>query len=217
MRLLVDTLLDGQYRDTQQTFEYLQIIARENARLSNLIEEFLTYSRMERNKTTFDLKPLQALDFIQPAVASVSERLKAPGCRFNIDLAPDLPRIRGDRDALITVMVNLLDNALKYSGEEKKIELRGRRQNGHLCLEIEDNGIGFSRNVSGKIFDRFFQVDRSLAKDTGGCGLGLSIVRFIVSAHGGEITAESKPGIGSVFTVMLPVAPEKENNMEIKP
>jgi signal transduction histidine kinase len=205
MRLLVDTLLDGQYRDTQQTFEYLQIISRENARLSNLIEEFLTYSRMERNKTTFDLKPLQAIDFIQPAVASVSERLKAPGCRFNIDLAPDLPGVRGDRDALITVVVNLLDNALKYSGEEKKIELRGRRHDGYLCLEVEDNGIGFSRNVSGKIFDRFFQVDRSLAKDTGGCGLGLSIVRFIISAHGGEITAESKPGIGSMFTVMLPV------------
>ena len=206
MRLLVDTLLEGRYQDTQQTLEYLQIISRENARLSNLIEEFLTFSRMERNKTQFDMKPLQADEFVQPAVEALRDRLHASNCQFTLDVASDLPSIRGDRDALTTVLVNLLDNALKYSNEDRKIQLRGFSRNGQLRLEVEDNGIGFSRSTAKKIFDRFYQADRSLSRSAGGCGLGLSIVRFIVTAHGGEITARSRPGSGSTFTVLLPVA-----------
>jgi signal transduction histidine kinase len=121
-------------------------------------------------------------------------------------LAPGLPKVIGDRDALVTVLVNLLDNALKYSGDEKKIQLRGSTSNGNVYLEVQDNGIGFPRSAAKKIFDRFYQVDQSLSRRTGGCGLGLSIVKFIVAAHKGSITAKSQPGKGSTFTVQLPAA-----------
>jgi signal transduction histidine kinase len=206
MRLLVDTLRDGHCQDSQLLQEYLQMISKENARLSSLIEEFLTFSRMERNKAKFDKSVLRTDEIIHAAVEAIGERLQAPGCHLDLDLAPQLPGVVGDRDALVTVLVNLLDNALKYSGDEKNIRLRGFASDGRVCLEVQDNGIGFPRGAAKKIFDRFYQVDRTLSRRTGGCGLGLSIVKFIVDAHDGSITAKSQPGKGSTFTVQLPAA-----------
>ncbi len=206
MRLLVDTLRDGHYQDSQLVQEYLQLISKENARLSSLIEGFLTFSRMERKKTKFDRSLLQPREIVDAALEAVGDRLQAPDCTLDLDLAPELPPIMGDRDALITVLVNLLDNALKYSGDEKKIRLRGYSSNGNVYLEVQDNGIGFPRSASRKIFDRFYQVDRTLSRSTGGCGLGLSIVDFIISAHNGSVTAKSQPGKGSTFTVQLPAS-----------
>jgi len=206
MRLLVDTLRDGHTQDSQLVQEYLELISKENARLSSVIEEFLTFSRMERNKTKFDRSTLKTEDIIKAALELVGERLQAPGCQLNLELETDLPDIVGDRDALVAVLVNLLDNALKYSGDEKRIRLRGFSANGRVCLEVQDNGIGFPRSAAKRIFERFYQVDRTLSRRAGGCGLGLSIVKFIVDAHNGSITAKSQPGNGSTFTVQLPAA-----------
>jgi signal transduction histidine kinase len=206
MRLLVDTLRDGRYQDSQLVQEYLQMISKENARLSSLIEEFLTFSRMERNKAKFEQSVVQTGEIVHSAVESVGNRLQARGCRFELDLAPEMPPVIGDRDALITVLVNLLDNALKYTGDAKEIRLGVFSSNGNVFFEVRDNGIGFPRSATKKIFDRFYQVDRTLSRRAGGCGLGLSIVQFILSAHNGSITAKSQPGKGSTFTVRLPAA-----------
>ncbi len=206
MRLLVDTLRDGHSQDTQLVQEYLQMISKENARLSSLIEGFLAFSRMERKKANFERGVLQPSEIVHAALEAVENRLHAPGCRLDLDLAPEIPPIIGDREAMITVFVNLLDNAIKYTGENKEIRLRGFASNGSVWFEVQDNGIGFPRSAAIKIFDRFYQVDRTLSRQTGGCGLGLSIVQFIVAAHNGKITAKSQPGKGSTFTIQLPAA-----------
>jgi signal transduction histidine kinase len=206
MRLLVDTLRSGHYQDSQLVQEYLQMMAKENARLSRLIEEFLTFSRMERKKTQFDRSVLQADDIVHAAVDAVGDRLHAPGCRFELEFAPEMPAIIGDHDALTTVLINLLDNALKYTDDAKEIRLRSFASDGSVWFEVQDNGIGFPRSAAKKIFGRFYQVDRTLSRRAGGCGLGLSIVQFIVAAHNGSITARSQPGKGSTFTVQLPAA-----------
>lgn len=185
MRLLVDTLLAGRYQNEQQILDYLQLISRENTRLSNLIDNFLAFSRMERKKTTFERSSIRAEEIVKAAVEAVADRAEAPGCRLEVSLAPELPSIRGDRDALVTVRVNLLDNALKYTSEPKIIRLRCTASNGWVSIEVEDNGIGFSPRDAKRIFERFYQVDESLSRRAGGCGLGLSIVEFIVTAHGG--------------------------------
>jgi signal transduction histidine kinase len=105
----------------------------------------------------------------------------------------------------VTVLLNLLDNAYKFTGDEKRIRLRASGDgNGHVIFAVEDNGIGIAPREQKKIFRRFYQVDRRLSRAAGGCGLGLSIVDFIVRAHGGEVTIESRPGSGSVFRVSLP-------------
>jgi signal transduction histidine kinase len=100
--------------------------------------------------------------------------------------------------------VNLLDNAYKYSYDDKKIELKVFSENNLVCFAVKDNGIGMTRRQMRKIFDKFYQVDQTLARKAEGCGLGLSIVKFIVDAHHGKIDVESKPGKGSTFTVKLP-------------
>ena len=204
MRVLVDTLLEGRTRDEQQAAEYLRLIARENERLSRLIDNFLSFSRMERNKRAFDFESVAAEDIVRPAVEAVRERFEANGCVLEVELPPGLPKVVADRDAMITVLLNLLDNAYKYSQEEKQITVRVFAEKANVFFVVSDKGIGLSRREAGKIMERFYQVDRSLSRKTGGCGLGLSIVKFIVDAHHGSIDIQGQPGEGSTFAVGIP-------------
>lgn len=206
MRLLVDTLLETGIQDSQRVREYLHLIAKENVRLSRLVDNFLTFSRMEQNRQGFEKQLIPAAAVVEAATSSVAERFRASGCSFEVEAPPDLPAIFADPDALVTVLLNLLDNATKYSGEEKHIALRSYLESRHVCFAVQDNGIGLSSRVAGKIFDRFYQVDQSLSRSGSGCGLGLSIVKYIVDAHAGTVEVDSSPGSGSTFTVRLPIA-----------
>ena len=206
MRLLVDTLLNTQPLHEQTAREYLQLIAQENLRLSRLIDNFLTFSRMERNKYAFGFKEVPATAIVEGAITAVRERFNAPGCQFETHISPDLPSVVADADALVTALVNLLDNAYKYSGEEKQITLSASAENGRVSFAVKDNGIGLSPRDTKRIFKRFFQVDQRLSRSGGGCGLGLSIVKFIVTAHHGNVRVESRPGRGSTFIISLPRA-----------
>jgi len=206
MRVFVDTLLDGRVEGEAQAKEYLGLIAKENERLSRLIDNFLTFSRMERNKQTFEREEIAPGEIVAAAGESVKERCERPGCKLTIDVARDLPGIIGDKGALVTVLVNLLDNAYKYSGDEKEIAIRVFAEEGKVCFSVADNGVGISRRDRKRIFERFYQADQSLSRAGGGCGLGLAIVKFIVDAHGGTIDVASEPGKGSVFAVRLPAA-----------
>jgi len=204
MRLLAETLLEDERADAAKMREYLKLIAGENLRLTRLVENFLAFSRIERNRQQFDLAPTRPAEVVEGALAAMRERLHAPGCHLEVEVSPNLPPVLADQDALTTVLLNLLDNACKYTQAEKRIRLRAYRENGRLAFDVEDNGIGISSRERKRIFRRFYQVDRRLARETGGCGLGLSIVEFIVRAHGGEVTVESEPGAGSTFRVRLP-------------
>ena len=232
MRVLVDTLREGRLTGAAQEKEYLELIAGENERLSRLIDNFLTFSRMERNKRVFIYGPLGPGELVRAAAAAMRERFSAPGAKLELDVPSDLPELTGDRDALMTVLLNLLDNAWKYSGDQKHVAVRaylcgtpapGCEEAGTspgsggnsprratLCIEVRDNGIGLSRRAMRRIFDRFYQVDQTLSRRAGGCGLGLSIVKFILDAHGGLIEVKSQLGKGSAFTVRLPIHPPAE-------
>jgi signal transduction histidine kinase len=214
MHLLVDSLLDSLIEDTRldpvKTREYLQLISGENQRLTRLIENFLTFSRIERNRQRFEFAPVQPAGVIHAAAHLMRERLQTPACRFEIEAPNDLPLLHADEDALIAVLQNLIDNAYKYtpSGKEvvKHITVRAHRSEDAVVFEVEDNGIGIAPRDQKRIFCRFYQVDQRLARETGGCGLGLSIVEFIVRAHGGSVRVISRPGAGSTFIVSLPCA-----------
>ena len=207
MRVLVDTLLDARQQDTRQATEYLELISKENERLSRLIDNFLTFSRMERNKRAFEFADVRPEQIVDAAVDTVRERFAAAGFELTVEIAADLPGLYADRDALTTVLLNLLDNACKYSENDKRVAVRVFAADRHVCFEVSDHGIGLSRRDAKKVFDRFYQVDQSLSRRVGGCGLGLSIVKFIVDAHGGTAEVRSRPGDGSTFTVRIPVRP----------
>jgi signal transduction histidine kinase len=205
MRLLVDTLLEGNVRDEAQANEYLRLTVKENERLSRMIENFLTFSRMERNKMAFTIVDTKPAAIASDAIESVKTKFAAHNCHLAVDFADDLPEMQADHDAIVTVLINLLDNACKYTTDDKRVSLRIFSDDGFVCFVVSDNGIGLARRHLRRIFDRFYQVDSSLARKAEGCGLGLSIVKFIVDAHKGKITVESKPGKGSAFTVRLPI------------
>jgi signal transduction histidine kinase len=205
MRVLVDTLLEGHVRDEAQAREYLRLTAKENERLSRMIDNFLTFSRMERNKNAFTLADARPAAIAQDAIESVKTKYATHNCQFKFEIAESVPEIHADHDAIVTVLVNLLDNACKYTTDDKQISLNVYPEPGCVCFAVADNGIGLARRHLRKIFDSFYQVDNSLARKVEGCGLGLSIVKFIVDAHRGKVIVESKPGRGSKFTVRLPV------------
>jgi signal transduction histidine kinase len=204
MRLLVDTLLNSEKLHEPTVREYLSLIAKENLRLSRLIDNFLAFSRMERNKYALDFHTVPAQAIVDGAAAAVQERFNASGCHFEVKSATNLPLVTADADAMVTAVVNLLDNAWKYSGEDKQITLRAASENGSVTFAVQDNGIGLSARDTKRVFKRFYQVDQSLSRSAGGCGLGLSIVKFIVMAHGGAVRVESEPGRGSRFSLVLP-------------
>ena len=207
MRMLVDTLREGRYRGESQLQEYLDLCASENLRLSRLIDNFLTLSRLERNEHAITLQPTPARAVIDQALQAVRAKLETPDCHFTLDVVEPLPDIFADRDALSMVLVNLLDNAVKYSGAEKRIGLRARDASGRVFFRVEDNGIGLSKAERKNIFKRFYQVDQKLSRARGGCGLGLALVQHIVEAHGGRVDVASQLGRGSTFTVSIPIVP----------
>jgi signal transduction histidine kinase len=147
---------------------------------------------------------------VRAAAEAIRDRIPASDCRFQTDVAENLPAVRADEDALTTALLNLLDNAIKYTPGEKRITLRAFQRGARVVFEVEDNGVGVPPRERGKIFRRFYQIDRSLARAGSGCGLGLSIVDYIVRAHGGAISVAGESGKGSVFSISIPLHSAKE-------
>ncbi|MEM9645867.1 MAG: HAMP domain-containing sensor histidine kinase, partial [Planctomycetota bacterium] len=204
IRLLVDTLLNGTVDDTNQRNEYLNLIARENGRLSRLIDNFLTYSNIERGNQRYAFAATDLGELAARTVATLGGKLSQPGCRFSLDIEEELPIVRVDPDAMENVLVNLIDNALKFSGPEKEIRLSVSANVDSVIYEVADNGVGLSKSDAKHVFDRFYQADSRLARSHDGCGLGLSLVRSIVTAHDGSVQVESLVDHGSKFTVVIP-------------
>ena len=208
MRVLVDTLLDAGQLEEGKTREYLQLIAQENDRLARLIQNFLSFSRLERKKFAFHFVPLTPAQIVHAAVEAVKGRLDGPGCQLELRIEKDLPLIMADADALTTALINLLENACKYCDAGQKHIIAGAHAiEDHVAFSVHDNGVGIPPRERRKIFQPFYQVDDRLSRHGSGCGLGLSIVQYITAAHGGNVSVDSEPGQGSTFTIFIPAAP----------
>ena len=217
-RLFIETLLDRRYHGgAEQADDYLRLIAEENARLERLVESFQTVSRLEggrrqRRAMQARREPVRAEEIVAAARARLRARLEAPGCDFRTEVEPGLPPFPAERETLTAALVNLLDNAWKYTGADKRILLRARRleegrDRSWVLFEVADNGVGIEPDEQARVFERFYQSDARLSRVHEGVGLGLSIVRSVVRAHGGTVSVQSTPGQGSTFTLKLPLPP----------
>jgi signal transduction histidine kinase len=207
MRVLVDGLLADAHLDQTKTRDYLHLLASENARLTRLIENFLTFSRLERGRERFAFAAVSPSTLVNGAIAAIRERVPAD-CELTLEIAPDLPPVRADEGAVVSALINLLDNALKYTPDEKRVLVKVTRTPDGIAFDVQDNGIGIAPREYRRIFKRFYRVDQRLASATSGVGLGLSIVELIARAHGGSVTVRSTEGAGSTFTLRLPYASE---------
>ena len=209
IRLLVDNLLDEEGFDRFQTREYLQLISQENKRLSRLIDNFLTFSRMERKQMQFQFAPVAVANLTAEAATVFLEHGGKSPLNLEVENEDDMVLVSADRDALVTAIVNLLENALKYGSSndtvKTQIELRTRVEKGFVCISVRDWGKGISPRHQNRIFERFYQIDQRVSREHGGCGLGLSIVKSIVEAHEGMVEVDSQLGSGSTLTIRLPL------------
>jgi two-component system phosphate regulon sensor histidine kinase PhoR len=203
MRLLLDTIREGRCPDQA---EYLELIAKENTRLSHLVDQFLTHSRLELGTDALVLTPIAPASIVTASEENLAGRMQSPNIDYRSSLEEDLPNVLGDLPSLTCLLDNLLDNAWKYTGPNKVISLRVSREKDGVAFAVQDNGIGIAPAEQESIFDRFHQIDNRLSRTAEGCGLGLSIVKRIVEMHHGRIRVDSQLARGSCFTVWLPAA-----------
>ncbi|MBX5483803.1 MAG: two-component sensor histidine kinase [Myxococcaceae bacterium] len=205
IRMFIETLALGRVKDPAQTQQVLGMLAQETERLSELIERVLDWARIESGRKEYHRESIPVSDVVSAAMAAFrTQRLDAE-MHLSTELSPNLPRVYVDRSAIAGAVLNLLQNAFKYTGAEKRIALRAHPEKGGVAIDVEDNGMGIAPRDRKKIFDRFYRVDNLLTRRTEGSGLGLAIAKRIVEAHGGRITVKSALGKGSRFTIHLPV------------
>lgn len=201
----VDTLLDGAMEDRDTLRRFLEIISKETDRLASIISDLLELSRLESGGTQVRKSPVSLGGVIDAALGVVRERASEKGIAVDVRIPSDLPPVPGDEALLVQVLVNLLDNAVKYTPEHGHVEVAARRQpDGSTRVDVSDTGIGIPAEHLPRVFERFYRVDRARSRQLGGTGLGLSIVKHIIERHGGTVSVSSTPGMGSIFSFVLP-------------
>lgn len=204
IRLYAETLEMGRLNSQEKHQEYYQIIRKESERLSALINNILDFSRIEAGRKEYDFRETDLCELVRNTLDSYRYQIEEQGFIFEEKIEA-VPPLRVDREAMARSLVNLVNNALKYSSDRKYLEVNLYRENGSVNLEVIDHGIGIPRQEQNKIFEKFYRVGDPLVHNTKGSGLGLSLVRHIVQAHGGQVSVDSIPGQGSKFTIALPV------------
>ena len=206
IQLLSETLKLGRVTDEAKSREYYEMIHRESCRLGQLINNILDFSKIEAGRNEYKFAPADVGVVVGELLDTYGQQIRSQGFELAIAIDGQLPPVEIDSRAISRAVLNLLDNAVKYSSKVKNIAVRvGRREN-VVAIEIADRGIGIARADQNKIFEKFYRAGSELVHDTKGSGLGLSLVQHIVKAHGGIIDVESAPGKGSTFTILLPTA-----------
>jgi signal transduction histidine kinase len=205
IRLYAETLELGRLTSKEKYQEYFRIIREESERLTALVNNILDFSRIEAGRKEYEFKETDLPQLVRSTLDSYRFQIEQNGFKFEENIAEDIPPVNVDREAIARSLLNLVNNAMKYSNDRKFIGVRLYRANGSVKLEVQDHGIGIPPSEQEKIFEKFYRCGDPLVHNIKGSGLGLSLVRHIVRAHGGEVQVESVPDKGSKFTIRLPL------------
>lgn len=192
-------------KSPEQATEYAEIIWRESVRLGRLIDNVLDFAKIERGMGVYEFAESDLIDVVSRAIDLANRRLQAADMTLEPHLEEDLPLVQLDANAFTLAVLNLVDNAIKYAGDGKKIELTLRRVEDRVVLSVRDFGPGIPIEEQDRIFERFYRAKDMRLKPIRGSGIGLALVQHIARAHGGDITVESEPGKGATFQLWLPI------------
>ena len=205
IRLYAETLELGRISTKEKKQQYYRIIRKESERLTALINNILDFSRIEAGRKEYEFRETDIADLVRNTLDSYRYQVEQQGFALEENIESNLPRVYVDREAIARALVNLVNNALKYSNHDKFLGVKLYKDKSVVKLEVEDHGIGIARRDQSKIFEKFYRAGDPLVHNTKGSGLGLSLVQHISQAHGGDIEVESTPGRGSKFILSLPL------------
>ena len=211
IRQLSEMLQSGRIPSEEYRQQYYDVLVEQSERLSLLIDNILDFSKIEEGRKEFDFEMVEISSLLQEIVTVIQDQVRHKDFDIQLEIEEPLPLIKADRAAISQAITNLIDNAIKYSGEARNIIVRTFAEHPYLMIVIKDFGIGIRKEEINKVFERFYRGGDELTRTVKGSGLGLTLVKQIVEVHNGNIDVESEPGIGSTFSIRLPVQqPEKK-------
>jgi two-component system phosphate regulon sensor histidine kinase PhoR len=207
IRMFGELIATGKHKGDGMAREYASIITRESERLAHLIDNVLDFARLERGKASYNFAEGRLEEVVERALDVCRHRLEKEKMRLRTEIEEGLPAVRMDEDAMTLVLLNLVDNAVKYAGDGGEVEVKLARAPGGVALSVRDRGIGISADEQPRIFERFYRATSARRRNVRGSGIGLSLVKHIAEAHGGRVEVDSALGRGAIFTVFVPSAP----------
>jgi signal transduction histidine kinase len=209
IRQLAEMLQAGRVPSRERRQEYYGVLVEQSSRLSALVANILDLARMEEGKKEFRFELSNVKDLLEETVSAARHRVAHSEFVIQCVVDEPLPKVLADRDAISQAISNLLDNAVKYSGEAKTVNVKAFRSEKWVTVAVEDSGVGIPGEELDRVFDRFYRGGEGLTRSVKGSGLGLTLVKEVVQAHGGEIQVKSAPDRGSVFSIHLPIPKEE--------
>jgi len=206
IRMFAETLAMGRSRDERTRSEYLETIVNESERLARLVDNVLDFSKIEQGKKIYRLRPTRLDKVAGSALRAMQFPLAQQGFRLSYSEEEDIPELQADPDAIQQAILNLLTNAMKYSGDSREIDMRLSLRNGDAVIEVVDRGLGLTGDERRRVFEKFYRAPSHECHSIAGTGLGLTLVAHIAQGHGGRVEVESEPGAGSTFRILLPTA-----------
>jgi signal transduction histidine kinase len=205
IRAHAETLLLGRTRGAETTSQYLSAIVNESERLSRLVDSVLEFSRIEQGRKTYHMRATRLGDIVRAAATTMEYPLTQFGFTLTVMSDDEEPTLAGDPEALTQALLNLLSNAMKYSGHARRIEMRTGTRDNEAFVDVVDHGIGIPREERARIFERFHRIRCEDTDGIAGAGLGLALALHVVEAHRGRIVVSSDVGHGSTFSVRIPL------------
>ncbi len=209
----VETLQDGAAEEPAARTRFLNVLSKETERMVSMVKDLLVLSQMDSNRVDWQKSEVDLKSMALEAAGQARQKLKGKLPPVNVLIEPEFPGACVDRDKVMRVFTNLLNNALKYTPPEGEVRVWAVKEDHHIKVVVEDNGNGINEEDLPRIFERFYRVEKTRSRDYGGTGLGLSIARKIIEAHGGKIWIESSPGAGTKVYFTLPGSAQGEETL----
>lgn len=208
LKLLSETLLRSIDDDPSSSRVFIKRLDKELSTLINMVRKLIDLSKLETTQDASEKEPVNLGELVSEVGSSFSQLAVSKGLSLNMDIPDNIPLIQGDKDQLLTLIRNLIDNAIRYTPSGGKIDANVESDGNNIFFRVSDNGIGLAKREIPRIFERFYRVDKARSRETGGTGLGLSIVKHIAENHQASIDVDSSLGIGSRFIVRFPINPQ---------